>query len=278
VCYLSGPNLARDAAEKLKQWVRAGGALWLGAGAASRDEFNRPLHALDDLLPASRGDLNDLQRHTSSGRYLALLAAKDEAAWSGGTAEVLAVKQALTPHDGAVVLAKFKDASAALVSGAAGRGTIYCAGFLPGIAYIKRALEARNALEKKVAEGSALSASETSEAPLLERTANPWRFPAAIRELILTPVRSGGVTAPIECSAPLVDAVYMPHERGILIPLANYTAESIGRLSLKVEVPRRVIRAESVLRGRVAFTEISPRTVEFALPLENNDFVKLLFE
>jgi hypothetical protein len=42
VCYLSGRNLAQDAAEKLKQWVSEGGTLWLTAGAATRDEFNRP--------------------------------------------------------------------------------------------------------------------------------------------------------------------------------------------------------------------------------------------
>src|SRR5215217_7235563 len=34
VCYLSGPNLTRAAADKLAHWVRAGGTLWLTAGAA----------------------------------------------------------------------------------------------------------------------------------------------------------------------------------------------------------------------------------------------------
>src|SRR5205823_4227144 len=37
VCYLTGPNLTRAAAEKLKQWMQAGGTLWLTAGAAERD-------------------------------------------------------------------------------------------------------------------------------------------------------------------------------------------------------------------------------------------------
>src|SRR5262249_22763709 len=42
VCYLSGPNLTRDAAAKLREWVQRGGTLWLTAGAASRDEYDRP--------------------------------------------------------------------------------------------------------------------------------------------------------------------------------------------------------------------------------------------
>ena len=278
VCYLTGPNLTRAAAEKLWQWVQAGGTLWLTAGAASRDEFNRPLHVLDDLLPADRGELADLQKHASSGRYLALLSAKDEVRWDGGTAAVLSVKQSLTAHAGTTTLATFKDNSPAIVRGSAGKGTIYCAGFLPSLAYIKSALDARNALQKKVADGAALPAAEKDEAVLLERTANPWQFPAAIRELILTPARAAKIAPPITCSAPLVDAVFMPHETGILIPLANYTAKPIARLALKVNVPRPVARVESAVRGNIPFRQDSPQTVELTLPLENNDFVKLHFK
>jgi hypothetical protein len=278
VCYLTGPNLTRAAADKLKHWVQHGGTLWLTAGAASRDEFNRPLHVLDDLLPAERGEAKDLQKHTAGGRYLALLSAKDEVRWDDGTMDVLSVKQPLTPHAGAEVLATFKDKSAAVVRGGAGKGTVYCAGFLPSLAYIKQALDARNALQKKITDGAVLSAAEQKEAALLERTANPWKFPADVREFILTPVRFAGVASPITCSVPLVDAVFMPHEKGILIPLANYTAEPIGTLKLTVSVPRNIARAESARHGNIVFKQTSAQTVELSLPLENNDFVKLYFK
>jgi len=109
VCYLSGPNLTRTAADKLKQWVQRGGTLWLTAGAASRDEFNRPLHVLDELMPADRGEVVDLQKQVSSGRSLALLSARDEVHWDGRKADVLSVKQSLTVHAGAATLAMFKD-------------------------------------------------------------------------------------------------------------------------------------------------------------------------
>ena len=278
VCYLTGPNLSRAAAEKLKVWVQAGGTLWLTAGAASRDEFNRPMHTLDDLLPATRGEAADLQKHASSGRYLAALSAKDEVRWSGGSAEVLSVKQLIAPRERAEVLATFKDGAAAVVRGGAGKGMVYCAGFLPSLSYIKQALDARNALQKKVTDGAVLSALEQKEAALLERTANPWKFPADLREFILAPVRSAGVAKPIVCSAPLVDAVFMPLEKGILIPLANYTAEPIPALKLTVNVPRAISRAESATQGALPFKQTSPRTVELTLPLGNNDFVKLFFE
>ncbi len=277
VCYLTGPNLTRAAAEKLKQWVQHGGTLWLTAGAASRDEINRPLTTLDDLLPATRGAVKDLQQHSSSGRYLAALTAKDEVRWSGGSAEVLAVKQALVPRDRVEALATFKDKSAAIVRGGAGKGTVYCVGFLPSVAYIKSALEARNVLQKKVTDSAALLPAEARDAVLLERTANPWQFPEDVRNLLLTPVHAAGVKKPITCSAPLVDAVYMPQARGIVIPLANYTAVPIDKFSMTIAAPKAVARVESARHGAIAFRQTSAQSVEVTLPLENNDFVKLYF-
>ena len=70
----------------------------------------------------------------------------------------------------------------------------------------------------------------------------------------------------------------MPHGTGILIPLANYTAEPIANLTLTVTVPRAIARAESATHGAIPFKQTSPQTVELSLPLDNNDFVKLKFE
>jgi hypothetical protein len=263
VCYLSGPNLARAAAEKLKAWVQRGGTLCLTAGAATRDEFNRPLDVLDDLLPATRGECVQLQAHSAAGKFIRALAVKDEARWEGGSVAVLSVKQTLTPRSGAAVLAKFKDGSPAIVHA----GRVTCVGFLPALAYIKDALDARAALEER-----------SPKDPLLARSANPWEFPAVIRDLILSPVREAGVAAPIECSTALVDAVFMPHEKGVLIPLANYTNQSIADLALKVNVPKPVVRAESAVHGGLKLKQAAPLRVELSLPLENNDFVKLYFE
>jgi hypothetical protein len=196
--------------------------------------------------------------------------------WGGAAADVLSVKQSLTPRDGAQVLATFGDRSPALVSGATGKGRVYCAGFLPGLAYIKPALDARHVLEeRRKSEPQSLS---LDEAAALERSANPWAYPADVRQLLLTPVRESGAVLPLRCDAALVDAVYMTHEKGVLIPLANYTNRPIERLRLNVTVPRRIRRVESVVRGAIPFDQSTPQTVTFSLPLDNNDFVKLYFE
>jgi hypothetical protein len=278
VCYLTGTNLTIAAAHKLKQWVLDGGTLWMTAGAAQRDEFNRPLHVLDELLPVKRGAMVELQKQQGSGRYLSLLAPKDEVNWEGGTASVLSVKQTLTANDGAATLAKYKDGAAAVVRGASGKGTVYCCGFLPALSYIKTALDHRDALQKKIDAKTSLSTEERAEVNLIERSYNPWKFPADVRDLILMPAREAKVRPQIRCSHALVDAVFMPQEKGILIPLANYTLEPISELKLTVNVPRNIARVESAVRGKIEFKQMSASTVQLALPLENNDFLKLLFE
>jgi len=276
VCYLSGPNLSQAAAQELTAWVRAGGTLWLTAGAAARDEFNRPLATIEDLLPMKRGECRDLQSHLSAGTFIRLLAAKDHVKGEKLDAEVLSVKQSLEAGSGTEVLARFDDGSPALVRAKVGKGTVYSAGFLPALAYVKPALVARHALDEKVAAGATDLDADT--AAMLARSANPWEFPAAVREFIVAPVETAGVKRPLHCDTPLVDAVYMPHELGILIPLANYANRPVGPCKLTVEVPRPIARVQSAVRGSVPFRLLSDGRVEISLPLENNDFLKLLFD
>jgi hypothetical protein len=273
VCYLSGPNLTRAAATNLREWVAGGGTLWLSADAASRDEYNRPLDTLDDLLPAVR-DASQARPTSGPGRYLRYVASLGTFAWQGGTGSVLSVRQTLAPREGAAVLATFGDGSPAIVRGSAGKGRIYCAGMLPALDYIRKALDARFALEELARTNAAALPPEA--AVMLERSYNPWEYPAATRDLITTPVREAGVVCPVRCSVPLVDAVYMPHEKGILVPLANYVNTPLTNVTLNVEVAGEVERVESARRGGLQFRQ-QEQQVELNLPLDENDFVKILY-
>lgn len=279
VCYLSGPNLTKAAAEKLAAWVRDGGTLWLTAGAAARDEFDRPLETIEQLLPAKRSAANDVQAQRGSGRTLAALRTLDEVKLpGGGVAEVLSVRQALQPLDGAEILAKFKDGSPALLHKQSGKGSIYVAGFLPALSYVKTALVARNEIKPAAAKGSGKTGStrpaDDAEQEILARSANPWAFPAPMREFLLQPVHSAAVSPPIACDTPLVDAVYMTCEQGILVPLSNYTLRPLEKVTLKVRVPGAVSKVESARRGVVPFKIVDGR-VEVTLPLDATDFVKI---
>lgn len=257
VAFLTGPNLTQASASKLKSWVQNGGILSLTAGAAMRDEYNRPLAVLNDLLPADRGDCVTLEKFQTSGRNLNRLKVQDTVTWATGKAEVLGAKQSLKPKANAEILATFDDGSPAVMR--SDKVTMY--GFLPALSYIKTALDRR-----KVA--------EEAKDPLIERSYNPWDFPAEIREMILAPAKN--LERLVECSHALVDAVYLSGEKGIVIPLANYSLEPISELRLKISSSKKVTRVESAVHGTISFRQND--RVEMALPLEINDFVMLWFK
>lgn len=325
VCYLSGPNLTRAAAAKLRTWVESGGTLWLTAGAASRDEFNRPLDTLSSLLPVERGELTSPEPYNNSGKFLSYLTARDTVSWGDQQLEVLSVKQSLkvvehvsnvlepktelkpkvsghvenVPH----FLATFKDGAPAAVSGHVGKGNVIVTGFLPALSYIKPALLARRPLEQqadterlakeKLAEARA--ASENADQPLatsvsvsapstatsiasadrelLDRSHNPWRYPAGIRDRLLTPVRLAKLTPSLICDTPLIDAVELRCEQGVLIALSNHTLQPLDRVELRLKTDKPVARVESVRHGPLPVRQEEVGVIHITLPLAASDFV-----
>lgn len=316
VCYLCGPNLTRSAAAKLRSWVEAGGTLWLSAGAASRDEFNRPLSELEAMLPTVRGEVAEHEAYQNAGRFLSYLTARDTVTWAGEKLEVLSLKQPLAPREDGQVLATFGDGGPAVVAGRVGEGRVMMAGFLPALSYIKPALAARLPLEQKVEselraaerlaaakQAAAIGAAANAEQPaataaalstvgagdaagassldagqreLLVRSYNPWQYPAGIRERLLTPVREACVEPPLVCDTPLIDAVALPCEQGTLVALANHTLRPIGEVRLELRCDRAISSVESVRHGAIHFEQPSPGHVRWSMPLEASDFVKVL--
>ena len=294
VCYLSGPNLTRAAAQKLSEWVAAGGVLYLSAGAASMDEFNRPLEILNPQLPADRGPLETLQPYLNSGSYVHVLQAKDHAVADDVTMEVLSVRQQQTPRPGADVLARFSDGSAALVRTQAGRGTIYSAGFLPALDYIKQAVVARRTLQAAKVTADELATNQTAvPTPAIElsdkspaalsdvrlaRSYNPWEFSAAVREQILQPVRAAGINPPLTCNVPLVDAVLLQAEHGAVIPIANYTLAPLENVAFQLRTQRPIENVESTYHGFLKVEAVDDDIVRFSMPLEASDYVRITYE
>ncbi len=321
VCYLSGSNLTRAAATKLRAWVESGGTLFLTAGAASRDEFNRPLDTLTPLLPVERAEAADLEPFQNSGKFLSYLNPQDTVTWGDEQMEVLSVKQSLKPrsrirensgratndpnsHEFGYepkILATFKDGLPAVVSGRVGKGRVIVCGFLPALSYIKPALLARLPLEQKLDAHHAaakLSARDNNDQPdatnatassalkaapvegispadreFLDRSHNPWQFSAAIRERILTPIRAVKLTPSLICDTPLIDAVELRCEHGILIALSNHTLRPLDRIELRLKTDKPVTRVESVRLGPIPFERLDGGLIRFALPLAASDFV-----
>jgi hypothetical protein len=280
VCYLSGPNLTRTAATRLVAWVKQGGILVMSAGAASRDECNRPLKVLDEVLPATRGEAQEIQPHMGSGGSIDTLRLLDSVTAEKGEATlgVFSVKQALVPNSGSQILARSKEGPA-YVTRTVGQGRVYQAGFLPGLSYMHPAVVARRAMGEAAGKSEIQDIPDSSEVvpekALLRRSASPWKYPAGIRELLAKPVIAAGVSLPVQCDVPLVDAVLMEGDRGAVVPLANYTLQPLKKVTLTVKTKQRIERVESVHHGTIAFVRKAPDQVEFSLPLRETDFVLL---
>lgn len=301
VCYLSGENLTQAAANKLKAWVEGGGTLYLTAGAASSDEFNRPLDGFEAILPVKRDQVKTLQPFLSSGAYLHGLAAKDTVKPSAEAPamEVLSVKQTMSVTDGnAEVLATFSsDNSPAIVRGTFGKGTLFLAGFLPALDYIKQAEVARRGLLAKQEKAAADSQPESDHPappvelagnpvekasgidPRLERSYNPWEYSAAVREQILAPVRYAKIAPLLVCDTPLVDAILLEGESGAVIPLSNFTLAPLKEVTFTLRTNREVARIESVHRGQITWAPGAEKdTIRFSLPLEASDYLMVFWK
>lgn len=312
VCYLSGPNLTRAAAKKLSRWVQAGGTLWMTAGAASRDEYNRPLDTLTTLLPVKRGELTTPQAFHNAGRYLRTLTAQDTVTWDDTSLEVLSVKQPLRVVKSKLisdievdVVATFKDGQPAVISCSAQKGQVFIMGFLPGLSYIKPALSARRPLEQKgekdrlaarnlvekraatvnsdqplatsatIVEQNDSNRSAVGDQGLIQRSYNPWSYPSGIRDRLLTPIRTAKLEASLVCNTPLVDAVELQCKQGVLIALSNHTLQPLDRVELQLKSNQPITRVNSVRQGALDFEQLPTGQVRLALPLDATDFVTL---
>ena len=272
VCYLHGPNLTRAAAAKLDAWVNAGGTLVATAGAGARDEYNRTFATIESLLPATRGTLSTLQRFVNSGSYLNILNIKDTVTAGAAKINVLSVRQPLTAKSGTTTRGKFNDNTPAWVYGTKGSGKVHCLGFLPALDYIREALVLRKDLA-----GKPLDSVSGEDRWRLEQSANPWAYPAAVREAILAPVREAAIDPPVICSVPQVDAVYMRASGDVVIPLANYTLYPLDTVHFSVRVDRTVAYVETIYQGRIPFQQKGNR-VSFSVPLASTDYVKIYYK
>ncbi|MCM8758367.1 MAG: beta-galactosidase trimerization domain-containing protein [Candidatus Omnitrophica bacterium] len=282
VAYFSGTAITRKAAEQIRSWVSNGGRLVLTAGAGMKDEFNRPNTILKEVLPAIRSEPKETTKFLNSGRYLDSLSVTDTVIIrdNGSVVDVVSVKQHLKPKPNAELVASFSDFSPAIVKGKYQKGTIYCIGFLPAIAYMRLALIARNQVMKNIPDLNALREPDPSEVVsdqlLIKRAFEPWVYQKHYRDLICKPVFEAGLELPIKCSIPIVDAVVMDSDRASLVVLSNYTFQPIEKIQIEVLPLKKVQKIESVHQGVLKFSKKGER-VAFELPLRETDFVKIYY-
>lgn len=149
VLYLGGPQLRRDAAQAISEWVREGGVLFGSAGAGSRDEHDQPLATLNEVFGAESRELkfgHDIGRPKYELRGLPVLDVLSpvEADFPKVELNQLCYREHLAPAPGATVILQRKGGEAAGVLNSFGKGRAVRVAAVPGITYVNDAVRSRD--------------------------------------------------------------------------------------------------------------------------------------
>jgi len=235
VLYVVGPNLRRDAAERVAKWVESGGTLWTDALGLSRDEVRQPLAVMSELfgigprryehwgsVPAYRATSLEpfVEKEPPETARITV-----EPAGNSGALEFMPVVgvERLSPRDAASsdwnVRARFADGRPALVERRVGKGKAVVAGFWAGLTYSAK----------------------------VRRSDFDMRadFSPALRDLIARPALERGIVRSAVPADPLVECVVMKKDDRTAVALMNWAyrrdagrkAALIEQADLRVDLP-----------------------------------------
>lgn len=243
VVYLTAPNVPREGADALADWVRAGGALATVSGSGQRDRY-------DDLLPtlADASGIRDASRPPLVVPDLAGVAqAGSVLDAAGAEVPVYGVRGALADPQGTVE-ARFDDGSPAIVTNQVGAGRFFHFAFLPGTSYWRSATRPDDGL--------------------------PFGFSDAVRDWIARPVELAGVKPPVEVDVPLIEAPVLSSPAGSAITLLNWTEGPVRTVDVRYRAPFPVAKVTSVEHGDLDFKTTSDG-ITFSVPLGAADVIRV---
>jgi hypothetical protein len=270
VAYLYGAQAERAMLPPLVEWVRDGGALVLGPGAASRDEYDQPIDLLDAGLGIARGEARQLQRayHTTAwvNRQLlpkgtvTLVSASDASEPAGlgdataATVPLYAWTQTFPEREGVVVEARDAEGKAVAVRCSAGRGAVHLRGFMPELAAVRDAFidyerRADEPVRPLPAVAAAMIACGRSTAatpddvrvPRKEHAPFPATYAGAAMRFAVGPAVAPAreVVAIDAAGDPLpVEATFLEGPAGWAVTLANWSGTPLERVTVRIRPGR----------------------------------------
>jgi hypothetical protein len=254
VLYIADWCVSRKAAAAIDAWVRAGGVLYLSAGAATRDEFCEPYvpSFAAALWPPDAAQRMIAESHRYNERtdlptIRPMTTVKVRIAGEAFTLPALGCRAPLR-RDSASPFATFADGSPAGALVSYGRGKVVGLGFLPMLAYGQGAGFKPTTLEEK--------------------------WPSAPRALIDYPLALAKIRPVAHASVPVVEASLLTGPKGSALVLANYTYRPIRSLTVDLNVAGPIARAIST-EGRPVRLRRTPMGVRLELPLDWTDIILL---
>jgi hypothetical protein len=243
VLFISDPQVRSAAQQNIREWVRAGGHLWAGAGAAELDEYSESATVLDDVFGVrSRAmDLGDAWPPKPIDLWYASRTGKFDfqsrgALHTDGTLSfprvdvpVWGAKEDLVPSTGSVI-GRYDNGGPAVVYNQYGKGDALLVGALVGEAY------ARGRWANGTGDGQAVpdggSGAQTIAAALALRA---------------------GVTDPLTASAPGMYTSLVDGPRGAVAFVVNLGTAAADSVELRARPGGDVVRVRSAQSGPLAF-------------------------
>ncbi|MBV9867662.1 MAG: hypothetical protein JO316_20110 [Abitibacteriaceae bacterium] len=256
--YITDWCISRAASAAIDQWVRAGGVVYLSAGAATRDEFYEPYapafaralwpdNAAHQLQREShsyneRSDLPDIKPLTQATVSL-----------NGKAFSLPVLGCRLNLRAGiAQPFATFADHSPAGAMLPYGQGQVIGVGFLPMLAYAQGAGFKPKTLEEK--------------------------WPSEPRSIINFALNQAKVRPVVQANVRVVETSLLMGNQGAAVVLANYTYQPIKLLTVDLNLThtqaqglKRAVSTE----GKPVSLRHTPHGVRLVLPLEWTDIVLL---
>lgn len=252
--YVTDQCIARNASARIDAWVRAGGTLYLSAGAATRDEFFTPY-----IPPFARQAWPD----DAASRFIDEHHSYSERTDLPGIKPIAHVQVHLNkrsfdlPAIGCRLnlrtevpspIATFDDGKPAGAVIGYGGGKVVAVGFMPMLAYGQLAHFHPTTLQEK--------------------------WPSEPRELARLPLELAHIAPVAMADVPVVETSLLTGPKGSALVLANYTYQPIASLKINVHVDHGVAKAISTSGSAVQMEKIDGG-VRLTLPLKWTDIILL---
>ena len=255
--YITDWCISRRASAAIDEWIKAGGVVYLSAGAATRDEFYEP-YAPPFARAAWAGDeqaaqnLSDEQRTFNERSELPQIKPLTNASLQingqSFTLPVIGARQKMRDNPKSFATFAGDGASAGQII-PYGRGQIVAVGFLPMLAYAKLANFKPVTLEEKW-------------------TPEP-------REIIKIALDAARISPAARSSVPVVETSLLTGAKGSAVVLANYTYQPVSALTVDLKLSQPVKQATSAHGSQVRLEQLSDGQIRLTLPLRSVDIILL---
>ena len=200
--FITGSHLKATTVKALSKWVANGGVLYLGAGAAAFDQYNKALN-LDMALNIRRDKFKLVQMPGRPPYELPKRKVLDTIKFAAGSIPVICGTQKIIA--GKALAKTAKDNSAVTVF-KVGKGQVICCGFFPANSYIKE-----SKINRKKPKAGIMSC---------------VKYPTPVRKLMQKIIKQARISPKVKTDNPLVEVNLLETPETLTLCFANWTGKS----------------------------------------------------